>query len=93
MINKNKWGLAIGLLLAILHAVWSLAILIMPASLQKFIDWVFVLHAIKPIYVLTAFNLANAIILVILTFVIGYIIGYILAALINMLSKEAKSRR
>ena len=88
MIHKNRWGLALGLLLAIIHAVWSLAVYLIPTQLQKFLNWVFVLHAIRPVWILTKFDLTNALILIALTFVTGYIVGWLLAALINMLTRE-----
>ena len=95
MLDKNKFGLAIGLFLALCHAIWAILVAIMPAQLQAFLDWVFNIHFIKPVWVLTTFNFADAIFLVILTFVFGCIFGWILAALWNWVSccKTKKARR
>jgi len=81
MLNKNKVGLHLGILFVIIHLVWSLAVLIMPGALQKFLDWIFTLHSIKPFYVILPFNLLNSIMLLIVTFVIGYIIGFVFGAI------------
>ena len=86
-LNKNKTGLALGTFIALMHAVWSLLVAVIPAQLQKFLDWAFVLHHIKPLYVLLPFNIANAILLVVLTFVVGYIFGYVFAAVWNRANK------
>ena len=86
-LNKNKTGLALGIFIALMHAVWSLFVAVVPAQLQKFLDWVFVLHHIKPIYVLLPFNIANAVLLIVLTFVVGYIFGYVFATVWNRTNK------
>ena len=86
-LNKNKTGLALGTFIALMHAVWSLFVAVIPAQLQNFLDWIFVLHHIKPMYVLLPFNIANAILLVVLTFVVGYVFGYGFAAVWNRANK------
>lgn len=89
-INANKLGLIVGFFLALVHLVWALTVAITPISLQKFLDWIFKLHFLEPILKLTAFNIMNAIWLVILTFVIGYILGWVLALIHNCVSKKCK---
>ena len=86
-LNKNKTGLALGTFIALVHAVWSLMAAIIPAQFQKFLDWIFTIHHIKPLYILLPFNIVNAIILVILTFASGYIFGYVFAAVWNRAAK------
>ena len=90
MLNKNKIGLVAGSFLAVIHAIWVLTIAIMPNVLQNFLDWVFQLHFLKPLYVITPFNLKDAIFLVVLTFVVGFIFGWIFTGLYNLLSKKIK---
>ena len=88
MINKNQVGLAVGLFLAIIHAVWSLLIAVIPTQFQSFLNWVFQLHSLVPYWNLTAFNLLNAIILVIVTFIMGYIFGWVFAWCHNLMHKK-----
>ncbi|MBS3088521.1 hypothetical protein J4402_01955 [Candidatus Pacearchaeota archaeon] len=88
MIDKNKCGLALGLFFAIVHAVWALAVAIIPGSLQSFLDWIFALHFVAPVWSLTAFNFVNAILLVIVTFITGYILGWVFAWAHNLCHKK-----
>jgi len=86
-INKNGLGLSLGIFLALVHAVWAIVISIIPSLTQKMLDWVFVLHFLEPIYKLTAANLLNGVILIVMTFISGYIMGYVFAAIWNKFSK------
>ena len=86
-LNPSKVGLALGAMFAVLHAVWSAAVALVPGPLQKFLDWVFALHHLKPMYSLLPFNLMNAVILVILTFVVGYVVGFVFATIWNKVAK------
>ena len=90
MINKNQLGLTIGCLFAVIHAVWALIIAIMPATMQTFLDWIFELHFLKPVWIITSFNILNALFLIIVTFIFGWIFGWIFAALWNWAGKKSK---
>lgn len=81
--SKNKFGLAVGSLFALLHALWSLTVAIMPETLQSFLDWVMKLHHIGIPFTITTFHLMNALLLVILTFVVGYLLGWVIAFLLG----------
>ena len=83
--------MAVGALLALIHAVWSLAVALIPGPLYSFISWVFTLHHLDLTFNILAFNLVNAIILVVLTFVIGYIIGWLFAAIYVCCGKSKAS--
>jgi tetrahydromethanopterin S-methyltransferase subunit F len=87
-LNKNKTGLVLGLFFAVIHLVWALLVLIVPVTLQNFLNWVFKLHSLTPIYTITSFNLVNAVFLLIVTFVFGYILGYIFAVVWDKLVKK-----
>jgi hypothetical protein len=87
-LNKNQIGLIVGLFLAIVHAVWAVFVAITPGALQKFLDWIFGIHFLEPVWVLTAFNLVNAVLLVGVTFVCGFILGWVFAAIHNWLAKK-----
>lgn len=87
-LNKNKLGLILGTFFALMHALWALAVAIGAGFLQTALDWIFKIHFLKPVYVITAFSLSNAILLVIVTFVCGYIIGWVFAAIWNWIGKK-----
>lgn len=90
MIDKNKYGIIFGCFIAIIHAVWALMVAIIPGGLQSYLNWILRLHFLKPFYILTAFNITDAILLVIITFVCGYIFGWVFAAVRNMVEKKKK---
>lgn len=87
-LDKNQVGLIVGIFFAVLHAVWALVIAVIPGTLQSFLNWVFELHFLEPIWTITAFNLVNALFLVVVTFVCGYIFGWVFAAIWNQLAKK-----
>jgi len=89
-LNNNQIGLIAGIFFALMHAVWAFFVAVMPGLLQQFIDWIFVLHSIEPVWVITSFNLLNAILLIVLTFVIGYVLGWVFAAIWNWNKKSKK---
>jgi len=85
MINKNKLGLTIGIFVALMHLVWVIAVAI---GIQRYLDWVLLLHSIKLDIVLTQVVLLNAVMLLVLAFVGGYIFGYVFAAIWNYINKK-----
>ncbi|MBI4896040.1 MAG: hypothetical protein HY832_00630 [Candidatus Aenigmarchaeota archaeon] len=87
-LNEHKVGLILGLFLAVLHAVWSLAIALGSGMVQTFMDWIFQLHSLQPVYVITTFNPMNTVLLVVATFVGGYVFGWIFAACWNWIEKS-----
>ncbi len=93
MLNKNRVGLAFGVFLAIVHAVWALLIAVVPVQFQKFLNWLFLVHALEPYWMLTQFVFLNAVLLVAVTFVFGYIFGYLFAAIFDMMHKASTPAR
>jgi len=87
-LNKNQIGLITGSFLALLHALWALLVAVIPGLLQQFLDWVFALHFLQPVWVVTSFDLVNAILLVALTFAEGYVLGWGFAAIWNWFRKH-----
>ncbi len=71
-LKAHRPALVVGLFMASVHAIWALMVLLMPKALQSFLNWIFVLHFLQPIWTLTAFNFVNALLLVVVTFIFGY---------------------
>jgi hypothetical protein len=69
----NKIALSVGLFLGGLHLVWALMVALIPQALQSFLNWIFQLHFLVPVWVLTPFNFVNALLLTIVTFAMGYL--------------------
>ncbi len=85
-LNKNTAGLALGGLLAIWHAFWSLLVLVGLA--QPLLDLVFKLHFLNHSFVVQVFSFKKAVGLVLVTAIIGYVMGWIFAWMWNMLHKK-----
>jgi hypothetical protein len=87
-LSKAKTGLALGLFMAIVHAVW--AILVALGVAQGLIDWVTGMHMMVNPYVVSGFSLGAAVGLIVMVFVAGYILGWVFAALWNSLRKSSQ---
>lgn len=84
-LDNNKLGLTIGIFAALCHLIWTIAVAI---GIQKFVDWILLLHSISLELTLTSVVLLNAVLLIILAFVGGYIFGWVFAAIWNMVNKK-----
>jgi len=82
-----KPALVGGLILAIVHAVWALMVAVIPLTFQNFLNWIFGLHFIMPIYQLTAFDFGKALLLTVITFVCGYLVTWLGVALWKKVKK------
>jgi len=85
-LENNKTGLAMAGFMAIVHAVWSLMVLLGLA--QPFLDFIFSVHLLNNAFVVQAFSLQKAVILVVITAIIGYLFGWVFAWMWNVLHKQ-----
>jgi hypothetical protein len=84
MMNKKQVGLTLGLFAALIHLVWLIGVAI---GIQKFIDWILLIHSIRLDLVLTNVVLLNAVLLIVIAFIGGYIVGWVFAAMYNWAGK------
>lgn len=82
--NKNKVGLTLGIFAGLIHLVWVIAVAI---GVQKYVDWILLLHSIRLDLILTSVVLLNAVFLIIIAFIGGYVVGWVFAALYNWIGK------
>lgn len=87
--NKNQVGLTLGLFAALVHLVWLIAV---SFGIQKFMDWILLLHSIRLDLVLLPVNWMNSIALIVIAFVDGYILGWLFAAVYNWAGKCCKKK-
>jgi|GEM_PF-563092 len=90
MLNKFKAGLVFGTFISLMHLIWTLMIAIFPTFMQNFLNWIFGLHFLQPVYVLTPATRGKGVLLIIVTFVVGYIMGTIFACLWNKFLGQKK---
>ena len=84
-INANQAGLALGVFLGCWHLLWSLLVAFHWA--QPLVDFLFWIHFIKPVYVIEAFHVGRAVILILVTSAIGYVSGLCFAVLWNRMHR------
>jgi len=87
-LNKNKVALALGLFVGLVHLVWAILVLLIPGSLQAFLNWIYGVHFLNNPFFITGFNLVNAIFLVLATFAVGYVYGWVFAEVWNWVQKK-----
>ncbi|MEK6873721.1 MAG: hypothetical protein AABW91_02655 [Nanoarchaeota archaeon] len=88
--NKNKAGLVGGIFLGVAHLLWALAIAVSPSLMQSCLDFIFRVHFISNGWKLSAFNIIDAVLLVVITFVIGYILGWLFALIVELTYKKKR---
>ncbi len=86
-LSVQKTGMTLGVVLALLHALWSLLVLLGLA--QPFLNWIYELHFLNDPFVVGQFDILHACLLVIVTGVVGYILGSVFALLWNVVHKKA----
>ena len=80
-IRPHSFGMVFGLFLGLFHFVW--VAMIFTGTAQPFIDFVFRLHMITPLFQIAPFSMGNAVGLVVFTVSFGYITGFVLGAMWN----------
>lgn len=86
VINPNKVGLVIAVLIGGWHVVWALLVLLGWA--QPIIDFIFWAHMIRPLYVIKTFDPIAALTLVVTASAMGYVFGYVGAVIWNRLHRQ-----
>ena len=81
MINPNKTGFVLAIVMGGWHMCWSL--LVATGMAQPIINFIFNLHFIKPIYMIESFAISKAIVLVLFTSFVGYVLGLLSAVFWN----------
>lgn len=87
-INKNAAGFAVGSVAAMLHALLSVGVWLMPDVMQALVNLDLALHFMKMDVVVQPFSFGGAVALVVLAFCIGYCIGRALASIYNWKSRS-----
>ena len=83
-------GIVVGVVFGVVGAVWHLfwSLLVWAGWAQAFIDFIFGLHFITPLYKIAAFDFVTATLLITVVFVLWFVLGIITAAVWNMFHRE-----
>ena len=80
--NVLKTGVALGIVFGVWHLCWSVLVALNLA--QPFIDFVFWMHFIKPVYVIEPFEPLRAAVLLLITSCIGFSFGVLFSLTWNI---------
>ncbi len=84
-LHQVKAGLCLAVILGSLHLAW--AVLVASGWAQIVTDFILRLHFIQLDYVIEAFNVSTALLLIAITASIGFVVGWGFARLWNSLHK------
>ncbi len=85
-LNEHKTALTLGAFAGVVHIFWSLLVAVGLA--QTFIDWAHWLHFVNNPLKIRQFDIATALMLVVITSLIGYAVGFVFANVWNFLHKK-----
>lgn len=80
-INALRLGVIVGLLVALVHALWAGMVALNWA--QPFMDYIFHLHFVTPPYQVEPFDMATAGVLIGVTGALGFLTGVVVALVWN----------
>ncbi len=83
--DPHKTGLVCGVLLGTWHLIWAVFVLFGLA--QPLINFIFVLHMLRPLFMVDNFSFVLAVSLALVTSIMGYLLGYFSAVIWNRLYK------
>jgi len=83
---KYKTGLIVGAFMALFHFLWL--VLVYAGVAQSIMDFIFKVHMMNNPLIVQPFNLANAGMLLVMTFVVGFVAGWVIAILCNIIHKK-----
>ena len=81
--KENKIALAVGLYIAVIHALWAVVVAIGVG--ESYLNWIFPLHFINNLYSVMDFSIMNATLLVIVAFIGGYLATWLFIALMKLM--------
>ena len=84
-LDSNKTGFALAAFFGGLHVVWS--VLVALGWAQPLLDFIFTLHMIQPVYVVSGFDGGMAAGLIVVTAGVGYVAGRAFATIWNRIHR------
>lgn len=87
-LSEHQTGLALGAFVGLAHAVWALVVSL--GFAQTWLDFVLGLHFLENPFVVSAFDLTKAVMLVAVTAGVGYVAGFVFAKVWNLVMTKSK---
>ncbi len=87
-LSEHQTGVAFGVFLGLMHAGWSLVVSL--GFAQSWLDFVLGLHFLKSPFLVAAFDMQKAVMLVVVTAIVGYVAGFVFAKVRNLVMAKSK---
>ncbi len=85
--QAHQFGLALGGTFGAVHLAWS--VLVALGVAQSFMDFMFEMHMITPVYTSMPFSVSTAAGLVLVTTLLGYLMGFVLGIIWKEVQKKS----
>ncbi len=87
-LSEHQTGLVLGAFFGLMHAVWALVVSL--GFAQTWLDFVLGLHFLENPFVVSAFDMQKAVMLVAVTAGVGYVAGFVFAKVWNLVMTKSK---
>ncbi len=87
-LSEHQVGLTFGAFFGLAHAVWALVVYL--GFAQTWLDFVLGLHFLENPFVVSAFDMQKAVMLVAVTAGVGYVTGLVFAKVWNLVMTKSK---
>ncbi len=87
-LSEHQTGLVLGAFFGLMHVVWALVVYL--GFAQVWLDFMFGLHFLKNPFVVSAFDMQKAVMLVAVTAGVGYAAGFVFAKVWNLVMTKSK---
>ena len=87
-LSEHQMGIALGAFFGLMHVVWALVVYL--GFAQTWLDFVLGLHFLENPFVVSAFDMQKAVMLVAVTAGVGYVLGFVFAKVWNLVMTKSK---
>jgi len=87
-LSEYQTGLVLGAFFGLAHAVWAFVVYL--GFAQTWLDFVLDLHFLENPFIVSAFDMQKAVMLVAVTAIVGYVAGFVFANVWNLVMTKSK---
>jgi len=85
IMNRHKVGLTLGVFAGLMHLIWE--VLIYTGNAQRLMDFKLGMHSLNNPFIVGAFDMTTAVLMVLLAVVGGYVVGSVFATIFNKIHR------